>query len=477
MFIICVDLKCFVMLRVVDQSANAEETGQEDITFRVSVLHNPSAQWYSSNRDSTSPRRVIVLLDSDEREFFQTLRENFPDLPGEFELCRVNGQRMIIPLNLQSLCPREIQSNNALGRSALYIRPKGFSGQAPSNTATQSTAALSQVPPSTTQSTAALSQVPPCTPQSTAALSQVPPCTPQSTAALSQVPPSTTQSTAALSQVPPSTPQSTEALSQVPPATYDQNEVIREDFYVDSCGSDIEEVFLATPDQNIIEYDEKDLAQILKEFREEHIDLTMTITVIVRRKYILQSACTALSRSYFNWHKVPNVEFVGEMAEDYGGPRREFFRLLMIEIQQRLGVFVGKPGQLLFSYDQRALSQNKFYTGGKLIAWSIVHNGPGVRSLSRELFLLMCGQKTDFSSFDLSNFQDEELQNKLQKVAVCTTHNELDELKRTLGDFIAECGVPNIFTASLTDLPTVYEQIITHHLYHSVNRREHGYHI
>ncbi|KAG9273569.1 G2/M phase-specific E3 ubiquitin-protein ligase-like [Astyanax mexicanus] len=194
----------------------------------------------------------------------------------------------------------------------------------------------------------------------------------------------------------------------------------------------------------------------------------MITTVIIRRKHILQSACTALSRSYFVWHKVPNVEFVVEMAEDYGGPRREFFRLLMIELQQSFGVFFGKPGQLLFSYDQRAFALNKFYTAGKLIAWSIMHNGPGPRCLSRQLYLLMCGQKPDFSTFDVSNFQDEELQIKLEKVATCRTLAELEEIRSSLGDFIFECGVPNIYTASVADMPTIYEQIITHHLYHRV---------
>lgn len=53
---------------------------------------------------------------------------------------------------------------------------------------------------------------------------------------------------------------------------------------------------------------------------------------MARRRKILHSACVALDKSYFDWHKMPNVEFVGEMADDYGGPRREFFRLKIIDI-------------------------------------------------------------------------------------------------------------------------------------------------
>lgn len=88
----------------------------------------------------------------------------------------------------------------------------------------------------------------------------------------------------------------------------------------------------------------------------------------------------------------------------------------MMDIQKTLGIFEGKPGQLLFSYDQRALALNKYYTAGKLTAWSIMHNGPGLRCLNKELYLLMCGQKPDLQSFDLTNFTDEEVQNRLAKV-------------------------------------------------------------
>lgn len=37
-------------------------------------------------------------------------------------------------------------------------------------------------------------------------------------------------------------------------------------------------------------------------------------------------ARVALHKSYFEWRKIPNIEFDGEMPEDNGGPCREFFR-------------------------------------------------------------------------------------------------------------------------------------------------------
>ena len=76
--------------------------------------------------DATEPRRVVVPLDLEQDEFLQVLRDTFPDLHAQqsFQLCRVSGQRLVIPLNLNTMCPSEIHRNNALRRSNLYIRPQ-----------------------------------------------------------------------------------------------------------------------------------------------------------------------------------------------------------------------------------------------------------------------------------------------------------------------------------------------------------------
>lgn len=88
----------------------------------------------------------------------------------------------------------------------------------------------------------------------------------------------------------------------------------------------------------------------------------------------------------------------------------------MTEVQESLGIFEGKPGNLIFAYSQQALLQNKYYTAGKLIAWSIVQNGPGIRCLNPNLFQLMCGQRTDLSTFNIDTFQDADVQQRLKEV-------------------------------------------------------------
>jgi len=89
----------------------------------------------------------------------------------------------------------------------------------------------------------------------------------------------------------------------------------------------------------------------------------------------------------------------------------------MIEAQSALGIFEGKQGQVFFAYNQSALEQNRFYTCGKLIAWSLIHGGPGIKALHPALYLMMCGQEGQLDRFDFHDLPDDEVQLKLQQVA------------------------------------------------------------
>ncbi|KAL7827070.1 hypothetical protein SRHO_G00327880 [Serrasalmus rhombeus] len=72
----------------------------------------------------------------------------------------------------------------------------------------------------------------------------------------------------------------------------------------------------------------ENLADIIRDFKRENISEHSTLTVVARRRRILHSAITALNKGYFDWHKRPQIEFVGEMADDYDTfPSCEAFHL------------------------------------------------------------------------------------------------------------------------------------------------------
>ncbi|KAM6999930.1 uncharacterized protein LKV04_004864 [Tautogolabrus adspersus] len=236
------------------------------------------------------------------------------------------------------------------------------------------------------------------------------------------------------------------------------------DFVIDD--SEEEDDIIAVPfESDMPTSEEVDLAIILSTFREDHLSGGVISTICIRRKKLLESAIKAISRVTFCWTDSPQIEFVGEDADDMGGPQREFFRLLMIEVQTSLGIFEGKAGQVFLSYDQAALDQNEYLRGGNLIAWSIAHGGPCIKALDPSLFQLMCGQEPPLEQFDWLLLPDPDVQSKVEKILQCKTAGDLTALQQDLGDWINECGVPFIFTATVEDIPKIYAYVVKHYIF------------
>ncbi|KAL2102317.1 hypothetical protein ACEWY4_001485 [Coilia grayii] len=314
----------------------------------------------------TQTCRVVVGLDLTPQQFVETLRSNVPNMPANFQLCRVNGQ---LP-----------------------------SDSTPGTPADQPEVAASELPSDSAPGT---------------------------------------------------------------PADQQEAAARMDAFYLMSDDSDIEEVALSSPERAISDRD--------------NLDSTTPITIVARRRHILRSACLALSRPYFKWHREPRIEFISEMADDYGGPRREFYRLLMREVQGSLGIFEGRPEDLFFTYDQRALADNKYFQAGKLTAWSLAHNGPGPRSMNKNLFMMMCGQKVKLSTMDISILLDKEQNQKMEELKNCETEEDLQRVKQSCGDWVAGCGVPTVYTAAMEDLPALIGQVVAHFSFHQVSSMIHQY--
>lgn len=51
------------------------------------------------------------------------------------------------------------------------------------------------------------------------------------------------------------------------------------------------------------------------------------------------------------------------------------------------------------------------------------------------------------------------------KVFFCQTQEDIDGIVSSLGDWIADCGVPGIYNAAPKDMRRIYGQVIKHHIY------------
>ena len=95
----------------------------------------------------------------------------------------------------------------------------------------------------------------------------------------------------------------------------------------------------------------------------------------VRRSNIYEDSVRQFTKDSFNVSKFLKVRFIGESAIDDGGPRREYFQLLVSSIASKSGLFQGWPDHVIPIHNLEALAKNKFFLAGKMVATALVQGG------------------------------------------------------------------------------------------------------
>ena len=94
----------------------------------------------------------------------------------------------------------------------------------------------------------------------------------------------------------------------------------------------------------------------------------------IRRSFVFSDALRQFSKRSFDVTKMLQVRFVGEEAVDTGGPRREFFHLLLHEIFTS-SLFAGYPDHVILNHNLEAVVCEKYYMIGKMISTCMVQGG------------------------------------------------------------------------------------------------------
>ncbi|KAF5893510.1 G2/M phase-specific E3 ubiquitin-protein ligase-like isoform X1, partial [Clarias magur] len=191
---------------------------------------------------------------------------------------------------------------------------------------------------------------------------------------------------------------------------------------------------------------EEDLVTILMNFQ-DHLSDDQVSIICVRRKKLLESAIKAISRDSFCWTYSPQIE------------------LLMIEVQTTLCIFEGKGGQVFLSDDQAALDQRKYFKDGNLITGLVAHRRPCIKALDSTLFQLLCGQEPPLEQFDYRVLPDPDVQSQVKRILQCKSVGDLTVLQQDSGDWIAECGVLGIFSATVEDMPKISVYVVKHYIF------------
>ena len=141
-------------------------------------------------------------------------------------------------------------------------------------------------------------------------------------------------------------------------------------------------------EEDIHPEDDIKLMESLLKFQEQ-VKCQETCEVLVLRKRLLQTCLNAVKEPSFDYFKIPSIYFSGEEAEDLGGPKREFFRLLLKTMAGEFGVFEGNQSSLVFSHNHAVLEKKKPFITVQFVAWSLLHNGPGLHAMNEDTYFLM----------------------------------------------------------------------------------------
>lgn len=92
------------------------------------------------------------------------------------------------------------------------------------------------------------------------------------------------------------------------------------------------------------------------------------------------------------------VTFEGEPAIDGGGPKREFFTLLLRELlspSSTIRLFEGKDGKYLPLHNTDALRSKLYSMAGRIVAASVINGGPGFPFFSKAVYQYIPCADTD----------------------------------------------------------------------------------
>ncbi|KAL5457471.1 hypothetical protein EMCRGX_G034735 [Ephydatia muelleri] len=133
------------------------------------------------------------------------------------------------------------------------------------------------------------------------------------------------------------------------------------------------------------------------------------------------------------------VTFFGESSIDDGGPRREFFRLLVLQAGESL---LRGDNIKFFSLNVPALVQRQYYHLGVLVAMSILQGGCGIPCLSSSVYNYIAYGTCTSAGVNSCDIPDLSLRDTVERVIASTL---LDDLKAVFNEdgprmLLMECG-------------------------------------
>ena len=104
----------------------------------------------------------------------------------------------------------------------------------------------------------------------------------------------------------------------------------------------------------------------------------------VRRSHIWDDSVRLFTRGIAT-NKQFKVTFLGEPAVDVGGPRREYFTLLLKAAANNNGLFEGPLEHRIPVHNMSALMEKTYFSVGRMFAASVLQGGPAPTFLAESI--------------------------------------------------------------------------------------------
>lgn len=162
--------------------------------------------------------------------------------------------------------------------------------------------------------------------------------------------------------------------------------------------------------------DEKSLQVLIREHSTVNLKSVDDgiLKFVVRRNFLWMDTIRKLRRSTKGLNYPIRVDFLGESAIDAGGPRREFFSLL-VSCAAKANVLIGIGGQYTFSHDIEKLESKEYYYFGQIIALSLLQGGSGPHCFCKPVAEYIAYEAIK-SEGDVETIPDYEIREKLKQV-------------------------------------------------------------
>jgi hypothetical protein len=176
--------------------------------------------------------------------------------------------------------------------------------------------------------------------------------------------------------------------------------------------------------------------------------------LIVSRTNLLEDAIAFFKSGQYHHDRALQVQFEGEPAVDGGGPRREFFSLLLKKLlcpTSPIRFFEGRPGRYLPIHNVDALVGGLFKVCGQIIAASALQGGSGFPCLAPPIYTYLATMSLDkaMDSTSIQDLPDPFVAEALQKISELEDGDpEFADVASSLSDSLTTAGYTHQLTSN-----------------------------